>query len=348
MKLLPIALAVALAACPSAALADAVGERSAPTNAPIIPPQEDPPQLMVIPVPIPWLMVGGLVTYQNFRIGHLRNDVKLLGGYIWSNDFAFDPTFAAPTQPAGMDPWKVNSNHWRATAEWDVHLGPYWSLGPVASFLAAGLTQSGSYQPGLLGGCSASGGPLLTYVRLDDVAWPTRGTLARFTYLNGQHWGDQSLPFQKGGVNLVQYVHLARNQTLAARMTVQGGTSLAWLDKYSAGGGDFVRGYAWNRFTGDRLAAAGLEYRNLLMDDVLDPLGWHHPPLKLGIGVSAQVDAGRAWESAIPGAVPVGQDARFGGGVGLIATINRAPLGRVELNGSAEGAYLISELGTSF
>ena len=54
---------------------------------------------------------------------------------------------------------------------------------------------------------------------------------------------------------------------------------------------------------------------------------------------------GRAWDEV---GIALGDDLRAGGGVGLVLTINRAPLGRAELNGSPEGLVFDTAFGTSF
>lgn len=346
-----ISLALALwAACTAPVLADTPGNNNPhQAGAPSVgtPSVADQPHLVVLPVPIPWLMVGALVNYTHFRLGPSLDDLKLAGGYYWSNDYVYDPISGPAVPAAGASPFKVPSNRWKAIGEWDVHLGGGWTLGPTARLLVGGLTAAGQYDPSLAGGYSVMAGPLLHYDRLNEKAFPTHGTALDLSYDLGQHNGDESLTFQKGGLNAVYYHPLARNQTLAMRATVQAGfPRLSWLDKFSVGGGDFVRGYQWNRFTGDRLAAVGLEYRALFLEDLTPVLHLPKLPITPGLAATLHVDAGRAWEGR--DALPFGNDIRAGGGVGLIMTLDRAPFGRVELNGSAEGLYPVAELGTSF
>jgi hypothetical protein len=349
----PLAFLVTCTFCltPANALADVVGDTTvkplpaAPTALP-----EDEPKLTVIPVPLPLLMVGVVGSYENFTLGPTRNDFKMLGGYIWSRDPLFDPATAVAQPPPGQLMSNSPSDVWRLSGTWDVRLGNGWTLGPAAEFNAGGLTDTGSYDVSLTGGYSVIAGPALHYRGLDERAWPTSGTLADVVYSYGHYVGPETLDFQKGGVNVEHFFPIARNQTIAIRGTVLAGTpKLPWLNKLEAGGGSFVRGYSWNRFTGDRLAAAGLEYRNLVIEDSLAMVGWQHAPVAVGLAGTLHLDAGRAWEARPGVGLAVGSDPRVGGGIGLIVTIDRAPLGRVELNVGSEGLVSpVAQLGTSF
>ena len=117
---------------------------------------------------------------------------------------------------------------------------------------------------------------------------------------------------------------------------VAGWPKLAWVDKFYAGGSRYLRGYQWSRFTGDRLLSGTVEYRNLFLPDLLGLFGLKDLPA-VGIAWEVYLDGGRVWEAT--GGVQPLSDLRFGGGTGLIMTVNKAPLGRLELNAkSADGA----------
>ncbi|MDB5097507.1 MAG: polymerase [Cyanobacteria bacterium RYN_339] len=335
MTRLVLALLAVLAAA-GPAMADPVGKD----------PVADTPRFTFIPIPLPFLAVGAMGTVENLAIGPTRNDFQFLGGYFWSRNFLYDPASAVPRPPTGVGAEQVTTNDWRVVTEWDVHLCKGLTLGPALLVHGGGALATGTFDPDLAGGFSAQAGPALRWRALDETAFPTQGTAADLVYSYGRYFGTATTDFQKGGLNAIHYLRLAPNQTLAVRGTLQaGGPRLAWLDKFEAGGGDFVRGYQWNRFTGDRLAAASLEYRNLFIADLAAPLGLKLPIVP-GLAFTAHVDAGRAWDAAV--GLPVGSDPRFGGGIGLVGTLDRAPLGRLELNVSPEGIFPVVELSTSY
>ena len=180
----------------------------------------DQPGWSILPVPIPWLMVGFQASGSNLQLGPTRSDLQLLAGYFWSNDYVFDPASSAYQGPGGTVSAKVPSDRWRATAAWDLQLGGGWTLGPYGEVVAGGQSAAGTYDPALVGGLSARGGPQLRFAGVDDKAFPTAGTSAELLYTYGGHWGEDSFGFHKGGLNAVHYFPIARNQTVAVRGTV--------------------------------------------------------------------------------------------------------------------------------
>jgi hypothetical protein len=304
------------------------------------------PKLSFVPLSIPWLAVGALGSYEGFSIGPTVHDFKLLGGYFWSRNYVFDPASVAPVPAPGVGAGQLTTDDWRVAAEWDVHLKPGLTLGPAVLVHGGGPQATGSYDADLAGGWSAMAGPALRWRKLDELAFPTDGEAVDLSFVYGRHWGAASLDFQKGELEVVRYFRLAPDQALALRGMLGGGTPrLPWLDKWTAGGGDYVRGYQWWRFTGDRVASAGLEYRNLIIPDLGAPIGLKLPIVP-GLAVTVHLDAGRAWESAQ--GVPVGSDPRIGGGIGFVATLDRTPLGRLELDASPEGIYPVVAFSTSY
>lgn len=304
------------------------------------------PKLTVVPLPIPWLVVGALGSYEGFAIGPTVHDVKLLGGYFWSRNYLFDPASASPVPAPGVGPGQLVMDDWRMAAEWDVHLKPGLTLGPAVLVHGGGPQATGSYDGDLAGGWSAMAGPVLRWRKLDELAFPTDGEAVDLSYVYGRYHGATGLDFQKGELGVVRYFRVGRDQTVALHGDLGGGTPrLPWLDKWTAGGGDYLRGYQWWRFTGDRVAVASLEYRNLIIPDLGAPVGLELPIVP-GLAVTVHVDAGRAWESAQ--GIPVGSDPRIGGGIGFVGTLDRTPLGRLELDLSPEGFYPVLAFSTSY
>ena len=225
------------------------------------------------------------------------------------------------------------------TRQWTLYLDGYAGGG--------GLAVTPGYDEALNQGTSATWGPLLDYNTLDNLDFPFKGFMAEAGWAPGYHWGPESLAFQRASGELRQYFPVGENQTIGVRGLVAAGwPKLAWPDKFYAGGARYLRGYQWSRFTGDRLLTGTIEYRNLFVPDMLGVVGWKEPPFKVGIAWELYADGGRAWESASP--IQFLSDLRFGGGTGLMLTIDRAPIGRLELNVSPEGFYPVAGVGSSF
>lgn len=308
---------------------------------------EDETTVSFIGVPIPLYAVYGLGAIQNIKIGPTRHDLYFRGGYIWTDNTAYDPKSTAPKPLFTGDAFWQPSNYWTLYAAWGWHMVPRWTLYLDGYAGGGGLAKTPGYDETLNQGTSVTWGPLLDYNTLDNPDFPTRGFLAEAGWAPGYHWGTENLSFQRASMEARQYFPLAENQTLAVRgIAMAGWPRLAWPDKFYAGGARYLRGYQWSRFTGDRLVSGTVEYRNLFLPDTLGAFGWKDAPVAVGLAWEAYIDGGRAWESS--SGIPFLSDLRFGGGTGLILTVNKAPLGRLEVNASPEGFYPTAGVGASF
>lgn len=296
-------------------------------------------QVLIVPAPL-WRLIVQAKSPE-LRLGSSLHQFSLGAGYYWVRRRLLDDGSFAPFAD-GLD---QEANYWATTAGWALRFGRGSSFGLQGQLLGGGLQRAPYDQP-LLQGVSAQVGPVLRLSSVDEPSYPTRGATAELQWAVGQHWGDQDLTFSRAGLTLNGYVPLAPAKTLAMRFIAQaGGPQLAWLDKLSLGGSPFLRGYPWNRFNGDRLFAASLEYRDFAWPTWGEQLPcW--AALPLGLAWETHVDVGRAWESQ---RAPAAQfDARAGGGAGLIMFYQGVPLARAELNASPEGVFPQGGLGVSF
>jgi hypothetical protein len=306
----------------------------------------DAPTVSFIGVPIPLYAVYGLGAIQNIRIGNTRHDLNFRGGYIWTDNTAYDPKSTQPRPLFTGDAFWQPANYWNVVAAWGWHVVPNWTLYLDGYAAGGGLATVPGYDDALAAGTSVTWGPLIDFNTLDDQNFPTKGFLAEAGWAPGYHFGAQDLAYQRGSLELREYVPLGPNQTLGLRgIAMAGWPKLAWVDKFYAGGARYLRGYLWSRFTGDRLLSATVEYRHLFAPDLLGLFGLRDVPA-VGLAWEVYLDGGRAWEAN--GGVQLLSDLRYGGGTGLILTVNKAPLGRLELNGSPEGFYPLAGVGSSF
>lgn len=346
---MPAPLRAALLACLLIAGfgAPAIAAKSpGPNPAPRVPsPETDQTTVSGVVLPAPFLAIYGIGAVQNIWIGPTRHDLSLRGGYVWSTNTVYDPSSTVPKPLFSGDEFWQEADFWHLYGAWGWHMTDRWTLYLDGYTSGGGIGKSPGYDQALTRGVSASWGPLLDYNTLDNPDFPTQGFLAEAGWAPGYHWGAENLAFQRGSLELRQYVPLGENQTLGVRgIAMAGWPKLAWTDKFYAGGAKYLRGYQWSRFTGDRLVSATVEYRNLFAPDLLGLVGF--PDLGLGLAWEVYADAGRAWEATV--GVPFLSDIRYGGGTGLMLTFNKVPVGRLELNASAEGFYPVSGVGASF
>ena len=309
--------------------------------------------LVVLPLPLVAMALGA--TYTNFRLGPTRHEARILGGYFWARNFYYDPLGAAPRALDTPDGQWVPANTWQLRGAWGWRATPWATIFLDGMAIAGGPAATGGYDDALTGGLSASGGPILQLSSLDAIGWPTRGGLLRLGYARGHHWGPTAFGFDRSSIDGMWFVPVGARGTVALRAVAQvAGPPLAGVDKLHAGGGNIRRGFQWNRFTGDRLAAGTLEYRHVVEPDLLARLaamgvpGVASVPVRLAVASATYVDAGRAWEGRAGLGVPFPQDVRIGGGAGLLGIVDGVVAGRVELNVSAEGIFPVASGGASF
>lgn len=305
--------------------------------------QEETPFSIAV-LPIPFLAVYTIMGWENIRLGPTRSDLRLRGGYVWTTNVFYDPAQIKKQEP---DPADQDASFYNAIVDWDWKITKHWSLALYGYGAGGGLVSTPGYDPELVQGFSLTGGPHLRYTSLDDMSFPTTGTWFEAGYAPGYHWGAQNLAFSRASLDVSQYFPLGEDRTLALRAVGKAAwPKLAWIDKYFAGGGFNLRGYQWNRFTGDRLLSATAEYRHLFWKDIFATFGLNLGT-SVGLAWQAYVDAGRAWESSQ--GVPFLSDPRLGAGVGLTLTIDKAPLGRLEVSASPEGVYVpVASFGAAF
>lgn len=319
----------------------------------MIPTPPPPPETVVVTpiiLPLPLVLMQGGVQVDNIRIGPTRHEVQLTGGYLWNRNYYYDPKAASPAVVDTTEGQLVTSNRWELRGAWGWQLRPDATLFLNGYGLLGGPNVTGSYDNPLAGGASVLGGPLLRVAQLDNRGFPTRGWQVSGAYGWGRHWGGAAFDFQRASLDMMRFLPLGADATLAVRgVTLSAWPQLAWLDKFSAGGGQFIRGFQWNRFTGDQLVAATIEHRWRFEPDLLGRLGVGDKlPVKIGLASAAFVDAGRAWESRKGLGLPFPRDLRFGVGAGLIALMDGAPAGRLELSFSAEGFFPVASGGAAF
>lgn len=302
----------------------------------------DEPVLSVAVLPIPLLAVYGVAAYDNVPLFGWKQGFHARGGYVWTTNFVHDPTTVRKTL---LTP-EQTSDFWHLIADWAVQPAPEWALLLDGYMAGGGLSTTPGYDQALTQGISASWGPAIRYTTLDALAFPTRGVYAQANWAPGYHWGAENLAFQRVALDAMRFFPLGGDRTIAVRAVGKAGwPKLAWVDKFYAGGGFFLRGYEWNRFTGDRQLSGTLEYRDLFLPDMLAPLGWDLG-MKLGLAFEAFVDAGRAWEST--GGVAFPSDLRFGAGTGLMLMLDRVPVGRLEVSAGDEGIFPAASFGAAF
>lgn len=341
----PLCALVACLLMAGPALADQPPGQAPAPHVPEAPPDETTVSAIVLP--LPFLAVYGVGAIQNIKLGPTRHDLSFRGGHVWSENTAYDPRSVAPKPLFPADQFWQPANFWHLYAAWGYHVVPNWTLYLDGYTAGGGLARTPGYDDALTQGISASWGPLLDYNTLDNLDFPTRGFLAEAGWAPGYHWGAQDLAFQRTSFELRQYVPLGEHQTVGVRgLAMAGWPKLAWPDKFYAGGAKYLRGYQWSRFTGDRLLSATVEYRHLFARDLIGLVGFKDTGIDVGLAWEVYADAGRAWEST--NGVPFMSDLRYGAGTGLILTVNKAPLGRLELNGSPEGFYPVAGVGSSF
>lgn len=346
-------LLACLSACLQAWLLASPAAAAEPPAPP--PPVKDEPVLGVVLLPVPLVAIAAGLTYDNFAIGPTRHEARLVGGYYWSRNYYYDPLGTMPLELQTPEGRYITANTWQLRGAWGWRLRPGATLYLDGLGIAGGPAATGGYDDPLTGGASVSAGPLLQLSSLDAMGYPTRGSLLRAGWAPGYHWGPAAFQFQRATLDLMHFVPLSARSTVALRAVAQlASPQLAWIDKFSAGGGSFLRGFQWNRFTGDELIAGTVEYRRLLEPDLLGRLGlWERLgvaalPLKVGVASTTYFDLGRAWEGRRGLGVPFPFDVRIGGGTGVLALVNGAPAGRVELNVSPEGIFPVASGGASF
>ena len=320
--------------------AEAAASAPAPEEQPVF-------GLAVLPVPLVALALGA--SYTNFALGPTRHEARILGGYFWSRNFYYDPLHSQPRELDTAAGRHVDASTWQLRGAWGWRATPWATLFLDGLAIAGGPSATGGYDDPLAGGASVSGGPLLQLSTLDAQGFPTRGWLLRAGWAPGHHWGPAPFAFQRTSLDVMRFVPLGTAGTFAVRVVGQlAGPQLAWVDKFNAGGGSFLRGFQWNRFTGDRLVAGTVEYRRLLVPDLLARLGMPGAPVKVGVATATFFDVGRAWEARSGLGIPFPFDMRLGGGTGFIALVDGLPAGRVELNVSPEGVFPVASGGASF
>ena len=324
---------------------DGSDRRTPPEAVPdALPPEEkEETPFSIAILPLPFVAVYTIMGWENIRIGPTRHDFRMRGGYVWTTNVFYAPTLIQkPADPPDQD---ASFYHW--IVDWEWKFARPWSLALYGYGAGGGLQATPGYDPELVQGFSLTPGPFLRYNTLDEMAFPTTGTWFEAGYAPGFHWGAPNLAFSRASADFSYYVPLGPDRTLALRAVGKAGwPKLAWVDKFFAGGGFNLRGYQWNRFTGDRLLSTTVEYRHLFWKDIFATFGWS-PGLAVGLAWQAYVDAGRAWESTQ--GVPFLSDPRLGVGAGLTLTIDRAPLGRLECSVSPEGVYVpVASFGAAF
>ena len=283
----------------------------------------------------------------NFVVAGQTHEAHLQGGYIWRRNFFYDPAKLSPEPPSGLPAELFWNNIWQLNGRYWIWVQPRLAFGVISSIVTGGVPDTGNYDAMLTQGLSGSLGPFIEFNTLNDPRWPTNGMRARTWATQGLHAGNSRFMFWQMQSEWLQTWNWV-GHILLFRITAGAGfPRLAWINKYAAGGGNFLRGYQWNRFTGDRLAVASLEYRRNLGSWRANPLGLLGPEgLAFNLAGAAYLDGGRVWEPRLGPAM--GEDIRIGGGASLILLVGGVPLGRLELNGSSEGIFPVIAAGTSF
>lgn len=283
-------------------------------------------------LPLPLVAIYAIGEATGLPAGPFHQELAARGGYVWATYAVYDPN---TPQMKVLTPLE-DANYWNFYADWGLDFTRQWTVFLDGYVMGGNVTSSPSYDPDLVGGVSTSWGPELQYSTLDDTGFPTRGALVQLEYAPGYHWGATSFGYQRAWGQAQRFFSLGGERTIALRgVFMAAWPKLAWADKFAAGGAFYLRGYDWNRFTGDRLLSGSVEYRDLFWRDMFG-LG-ERIGLPFGLAWEAYVDGGRAWESSR--GVPFLSDLRFGGGTGLMLTLDKTPVGRLELNASPEGFY---------
>ena len=68
--------------------------------------------------------------------------------------------------------------------------------------------------------------------------------------------------------------------------------------------------------------------------------------MQIGLAFEAFADVGRAWEGE--GGVAFPADLRYGAGTGLMLTLDRVPVGRLEVSVGDEGIFPAASFGAAF
>lgn len=307
------------------------------------------PKLAVVVLPVPLVALAAGFGYEGFAIGPTRHEAKLLGGYFWSRNLYYDPASPAVRELDTPEGRWTQANTWQLRGSWGWRAWPGATLFVDGLGIAGGPAGTGGYDDALTGGLSAWAGPTLQLSSFDQPAFPMRGSQLRAGWAPGYHWGPTAFAFERWTLDLAHAMPIGDRATLAVRaLGLWGGPQLAWVDKFQAGGGSFLRGFQWNRFTGDRLAVGTVEYRHVVEPDLLGRLGLAGAPVKVGVASTTFVDVGRAWEARSGVGVPFPNDVRIGGGTGLVGLVDGVPAGRIELNVSPEGFFPVASSGASF
>lgn len=305
-------------------------------------PVADEPVFSFAVLPIPLLAVYGVAAYENAPFWGWKQAFHARGGYVWTTNYVHDPT----TRRRQLLYPEQNSDFWHLIADWGVQPTPEWAFLIDGYLAGGGLSQTPGYDQALTQGVSGTFGPALRYSTLDSMTFPTRGTYSQANWAPGYHWGSESLAFQRVSLDAMHFLPLGPDRTIAMRAVGKAAwPKLAWVDKFYAGGGFFLRGYEWNRFTGDRLVSGTLEYRDLFLPDMFAPFGLDLG-MQIGLAFEAFTDVGRAWEGE--GGVAFPADLRYGAGTGLMLTLDRVPVGRLEVSVGDEGIFPAASFGAGF
>jgi hypothetical protein len=291
-----------------------------------------------IVVPLPLLVVFGRAGLRDIPVGLGTLQVEARGGYGWRTEAIYRTDVPALSEIAPLQPANVYGGSLQS--RW--FFLPNGSLVLTGGLNGGGPQNTATYDPTLTGGLSGYVGPSLRFSTLNNTAFPTAGTLVETGWEAGHYWGTDSFTFQRGWLQGQHFIDFGADRTLAFRVIVQAAwPRLAWVDKYGSGAVTAVRGYAWGRFTGDRHVVATAEYRHLPFPKLVSFWG-----LDIGLGWSAFVDVGRAWESTA--GIPFPSDIRPGAGAGAFLTLNRNVVGGYALSVGNEGLNIFGFLGNSF
>lgn len=298
------------------------------------------PVLYAVPVPLPIISQLGIMT--GLEEWHLAQHYWLAHAqlfYFWDHFRVYDPTNLTPVKQADH----VDDYVW-GNFDFGTQVAPDWRLVLTGEdYLSTLGALTGTYAPvAQANGNTFMMGPELRYDNADDPAFPRLGTRFRIgTYFGSSLFGNPNdFTIYRGEIQ--RYIPISRTECLLASLTGGIGRGVVpWHEKFQAGGNVELRGYAYQRFLGDRLVAGTLEYRRILYggSSLLDAKG-------PGITGGMFLDVGRAWESTL--GTPFLQDLRPSAGGYLALTWGRTHIGRLEAGIGSEGPLITTAFGMPF
>jgi hypothetical protein len=321
------------------------GNTTIPSVAQHIPYKELEPSTSMMAVPFWGMTTNARVGFDDYPLGNLKHGGFVQGGYWWGSN----PVYHPKTEQLLLS--NETSNFWASFYRYYLRLSEPLSIGLSGYATGGGLLKAGGYDDGLTGGASLVGGPLIGLDLSNDMDWPTSGFMGEFQVSSGYHRADnndfKSFLFGLMSLTMTEYIPLGQNRTIAMHGVYKmAWPQLAWTDKFSAGGNQYLRGFNWNRFSGDRLLILQTEFRDQTFPDIYNLNVFDFFTASVGIGYLGFVDVGRVWENQYP--VSLSQLGRYSVGGGLLVFANQTP--RLQLLGAwcADGFSPITTVGMSF